>query len=629
MFIRTKLLILFLAIALVPLLFIGTLSFFTAQNALEKVTLLNLNAISEFRESELFLYLERLKTRTVDFSSDGFISGKLEEIRAQFADREMLVNDLSRYLAEHKKILDPAWMTVDVLGLDGRIIASSEAGRINTDRSQEQCFLNGQERVYMKGPYRENGEKFTLDIAAPIYRRGRPSEVTGVIVNHYDMASVNEMMRGDLVRGFGAKTQFRGIAQTGKTYLVNEDRFIIGGFSLGSPIPFQLKADTLPVRKCFEEGGEMTGIWPDYRGVPVIGSSMCIAVDGLKWTLITEQDQDEAFAVISGLGRFSMFSAAIVVFLISIIALSTAKMIADPISALHRGTEIIGHGNWNHKVGTGKRDEIGQLSRAFDQMVVNLKVITASRDELNREIERRKAAEEEITRKTEQLARSNAELQQFAYAASHDLQEPLRMVTSYVQLLERRYKDKLDADALDFIHYAVDGAKRMQVLINDLLALSRVETRAQPLQPARMQEILSAALKNLEVAIKEKNAVITHDPLPVVIGDEGQLVQLLQNLINNAIKFTADGSPNIHICAQRKQGEWIFSVRDNGIGIASEHYEKIFQIFQRIHTKEYPGTGIGLTICKKIVERHDGRIWVESQAGQGSTFHFTLPLAAS
>lgn len=401
MFIRTKLLILFLAIALVPLLFIGTLSFFTAQNALEKATLLNLNAIAEFRESELFLHLERLKTRTVDFSSDGFIGGKLEEFLAQPADREMLVNDLSLYLAEHKKILDPTLMTVDVLGLDGRIIASSEAGRINTDRSKEQYFLNGQKRIYMEGLHREDGRGFGLDIAAPTHRRGRPSEVTGVIVNHYDMSSVNEMMRGDLVRSFGAKTQFREIAQTGKTYLVNGDRFIIGGSSLGSSIPFQLKADTLPVRKCFEEGGEMTGIWPDYRGVPVIGFSMCIAVDGLKWALITEQDQDEAFAVIAGLGRFSMVSVAIIIFLISMIALSVTKMISNPIHALHKGMEMISQGNWDYKVGTDKRDEIGQLSRAFDRMTENLKKVTASRDTLEKEIQRRKEAQEHLRQSEE------------------------------------------------------------------------------------------------------------------------------------------------------------------------------------------------------------------------------------
>lgn len=645
MFIRTKLLILFLAIALVPLLFIGTLSFFTAKDALEKVTLLNLNAISEFRESELFLHLERLKTRTVDFSSDGFIGGKLEEILAQPAppragearpmgrpaDREMLVHDLSRYLAEHKKILDPALMTVDVLGLDGRIIASSEAGRINTDRSKEWYFLNGQKRIYMEGLHREDGREFGLDIAAPIHRRGRPSEVTGVIVNHYDMSSVNEMMRGDLVRGLGAKTQFREIAQTGKTYLVNGDRFIIGGSSLGRSIAFQLKADTLPVRKCLEEGGELTGSWLDYRGVPVIGSSMCIAVDGLKWTLIIEQDKDEAFAVISGLGRFSMFSVAIVVFLISIIALSTAKMISDPISALHRGTEIIGHGNWDHKVGTGKRDEIGQLSRAFDQMVVNLKVIIASRDELNREIERRKAAEEEITRKTEQLARSNAELEQFAYVASHDLQEPLRMVTSYVQLLAKRYQGRLDADADAFIGFAVDGAKRMQNFISDLLAFSRVGSRAKEFALTDCEKVLDTALQNLQAAIVENHAEITRDSLPKVMADDIQIVSVFQNLIANAIKFRKkDVVPRVHISCRSEGKVSVFSVSDNGIGIAPEHYEKIFQIFQRLYPRdEYPGSGIGLSVCKKIVERHDGRIWVESQAGQGSTFYFTLPLAAS
>jgi signal transduction histidine kinase len=244
------------------------------------------------------------------------------------------------------------------------------------------------------------------------------------------------------------------------------------------------------------------------------------------------------------------------------------------------------------------------------------------------ELEQRVTARtRDLERQKQELARSNAELQQFAYVASHDLQEPLRMVTSYVQLLERRYRGQLDADADDFIAFAVDGAARMQQLIQDLLAYSRVGTRGQPFAPADCQVVLNQVLSDLQVSIQESDAVVTRDPLPTVMADATQLGQLFQNLVGNAIKFRGDRRPEIHVSAERREdGHWLFSVRDNGIGIEPQYAERIFLIFQRLHTRdEYPGTGIGLAICKRIVARHGGRIWVESEPGKGSIFYFTLP----
>jgi light-regulated signal transduction histidine kinase (bacteriophytochrome) len=242
-----------------------------------------------------------------------------------------------------------------------------------------------------------------------------------------------------------------------------------------------------------------------------------------------------------------------------------------------------------------------------------------------RDITERKHAERELHLVMDELKRSNEELQQFAYVASHDLQEPLRMIASYVQLLSRRYKGKLDADADEFINYAVDGALRMQRLINDLLAYSRVGTQGKAFEPTDCEQILTQALANLQLAIEDNHADITHTPLPTVMGDPVQLIGLFQNLIGNALKFHGSASPQIHIAAEQDNQRWLFSVRDNGIGIAAEHIDRIFIIFKRLHTStEYPGTGIGLAICKKVVERHGGNIWVDSAVGQGSTFHFYL-----
>jgi len=241
------------------------------------------------------------------------------------------------------------------------------------------------------------------------------------------------------------------------------------------------------------------------------------------------------------------------------------------------------------------------------------------------DITEHKRAEEKLKQTLEELERSNKDLEQFAYAASHDLQEPLRTVSNFSQLLAKRYKGELDAKADQFIGFIVDGATRMQEMIDNLLTYSRVSTRAKLFEPTDCETLFDQALANVKMAIEESGAVVTHKSLPTVMADASQLVQLFQNLLSNAIKFRKE-KPRITVSAVQRGNEWLFSVEDNGIGIAPEFMEHIFKMFQREHASaEYPGTGVGLAICKKIVERHGGRIWVESQVGKGSTFYFTIP----
>ncbi|MFN2531833.1 MAG: ATP-binding protein [Pyrinomonadaceae bacterium] len=270
-----------------------------------------------------------------------------------------------------------------------------------------------------------------------------------------------------------------------------------------------------------------------------------------------------------------------------------------------------------------------KLKKAHDELELRVHERTAelarTNQELALEIAERKRAEGELAIRAQDLASSNAELEQFAYVASHDLQEPLRMVTSFTQLMVNRYRGNLDADADEFIEYIAEGAKRMSRLINDLLEYSRVGTRGSPLSPTDSSAIFELACKNLRVAIEETHATVTSDPLPTVLGDETQLLQLFQNLIGNALKFRGEELVRIHVGVERQNGKWLFRVSDNGIGIDQQYTERIFIIFQRLHSRgEYPGTGIGLAICKKIVERHGGRIWVESEPGTGTTFCFLL-----
>jgi signal transduction histidine kinase len=300
------------------------------------------------------------------------------------------------------------------------------------------------------------------------------------------------------------------------------------------------------------------------------------------------------------------------------------------------------------RVEIDSNDEIGQLGSAFNHLMSDLEAsqeeiqkytqelevrvdertaeLKLLNEQLERDVAKRKRAEEALERQAQELARSNAELEQFAYIASHDLQEPLRMVRSYVQLLERRYKGKLDEDADDFIAYAVDGAARMQALINDLLKYSRVGTKGKLFASTDCAKVLRAVLANMEITIEETKAKVTYDDLPTIMADDVQLIQLFQNLVGNAIKFRGEQPPEIHVSVERKYGEWVFGVHDNGIGIEEQYFEQIFMIFQQLHTRDrYEGTGIGLAICQKIVEHHGGRIWVESEPGQGSTFYFSIP----
>ena len=242
------------------------------------------------------------------------------------------------------------------------------------------------------------------------------------------------------------------------------------------------------------------------------------------------------------------------------------------------------------------------------------------------DITERKRAEEELKKTLAALERSNTELQRFAYVASHDLQEPLRTISSYMQMLERRYKSKLDKDAVEFIDFAVSGANRLQNMISGLLEYSRVETKGEQFEIVNCESVITQVIGSLKQSIEESKVDITHDPLPEVYGDRGQLVRLFQNLISNSIRYHGKERPRVHISTEKKITEYVFAVKDNGIGVAPEYREQIFVIFQRLHGREVPGIGLGLAVAKRIVERHGGRIWVESEPGKGATFYFTISI---
>ena len=268
------------------------------------------------------------------------------------------------------------------------------------------------------------------------------------------------------------------------------------------------------------------------------------------------------------------------------------------------------------------RDEFGEVLGVF----AAARDITEIKKAENILINYKDTLEETVKLRTEELSKSNSDLTHFAYVASHDLREPLRMITSFLQLLEKRYKDQLDEDACEFIDFAVEGAKRLDNMINDLLEYSKVTNRKKQFNPLKLENILEEALMNLVVQIEENNAIISYDPLPSVMGDEKLLVMLFQNIIGNAIKYRSHETPKIHISSKEENDKFIISFKDNGIGIDPKHLERIFTIFQRLHRNdEYEGTGIGLAIVENIVHQHGGQIWAKSKIGKGSTFYITIP----
>ncbi len=610
--IKGKLLIFTLCISLIPICIITTIYYFTAANALKRQILQDMTAIAESRRVHLLEFIKGRKERAIDFASDGFIRDRLEKINRGELLEPATVTALSRHLSMNKKPLDVNIIQIDVMDMDGNVVVSTNGEMVGKDMSKEAAFREGKHSSYIEqyAPDPAQGQASRLRVCTPVTSR-EASETVGVLVNVYDLAALNEITANRA-----------GMGETGEVVLGQrrgDNIAFLNSLRYAPDAPLALSIslnsrEAEPMRLALEESDGAI-IAPDYRGADVVAAYQYMP--SVDWGLVAKIDVAEAFAPLNTLRIVALVVGLVAAAVVSGVGIFFAISTSRPIRELTDATERFGAGDLDHRARVSRKDEIGSLSKSFNNMAQNLA----------NEITGRKKAQEELKKTVTELERSNAELEQFAYVASHDLQEPLRKVSAYTQLLERRYKDKLDADANKFINYAVDAALRMQGLINDLLTYSRVHTRGTPFEPVDCSAVFDYVIANLQAAIEESGAVVTHDTLPTVVADDTQLIQLFQNLIGNAIKFRSDKAPQVHVSAEKKGKEWLFSVRDNGIGINSRYLDRIFTIFQRLHKRtDYSGTGIGLAICKKVVERHGGRIWVESEPGKGTTFYFTIPV---
>lgn len=605
--IKARLLIFAFCIALIPIAIITTIYYFHSRNALKFEIIEKLKGVAESRERHILSAMERKKVRTIDFSSDGFIRNSFEKIVRGRSSQQEAVIRLNTYLKKNKQPLySQHLLAIILVDRSGKVVSSTDEKFVGKDFSGQDVFVQGIQKGYGKTcvgqpHYSPDLDENCIFISAPIISR-HGSVALGVLINAYNLITLDEIT-----------TNHIGMGETGEVYLVNRDMIMFTESRFLEDVPLKLIVDTEPVRRIIENSEEMVGIYKDYRGQSVVGVSTDLPE--YNWILLAETNKTEAFAPLKMLSIIALILGVVGAATVTSFGIVFAVSTSRPIEDLTKATERLARGDLEHRVKITRKDEIGFLANSFNSMA----------EELARVINEHKRTEKELKHYSSELKRSNEELQHFAYIASHDLQEPLRMISSYLQLIKRRYKGNLDADADEFIHYAVDGANRLQTMINGLLEYSRVDTHGKSFELADCEVVLQQALTNLKVMIEENIATITHDPLPTVMADGSQLLLVFQNLITNAIKFRGNEPPRIHISAKHKENEWIFSVHDNGIGIEPEYHGRLFVIFRRLHSREYPGVGLGLSICKKVVKRHGGRIWVESEPGKGSTFYFTIP----
>lgn len=605
MSIKNEVIISFMIFAFLAVSITGYLTYSKANNILTDQVVDSLHSINTQKAERLGLWLKsasqhlELLARAVQ-QDDLFIEHK-----------EITTSSVTNHLKAGMEL--DVFTEIFLLSVpDGELIASTDSTQTGKILANRQFYHEGQKYTYIESVFFSMTLlRPTMVISTPIHDKEDKS--IAVLVGRLNLQDLSAIIKR---QSSSWKSE--------NSYLVNTQNFFITN---------PLSDDNFMLRKTIYTEGVTEAIngragtswYDDYDDKRVLGDYLLL--DEYKLIQLTEISAEELNIPIDKM-RFNIFG---IIFLSLVVALllgwGVAVVTLRPLTRFVDKVNAIDAENFQYTSNEQVPYEISRLSSAFSEMVQRLRQTLVSRNKLYEEIEQRKKTEEQLQMTMIELKRSNEELEQFAYVASHDLQEPLRMVTSYNQLLADRLQEELDDKAKKYINYSIDGASRMQILIQDLLSYSRITTQGQEFVDVDCSVVLAETIKNLEVLIQENAALVTNDELPVVKGDPRQLVQLFQNLISNAIKFRQpDISPIVHIGVVKEKNEWVFSFQDNGIGIEPAHKDRIFVIFKRLHTREeYAGTGIGLALCKRITERHHGEIWFTSEPGQGTTFFVRLP----
>jgi len=505
---------------------------------------------------------------------------------------------------------NPKFLRIFITNPEGQIIISTDKEIIGKDISDKDYFINAKKEHTVSDFDKDDTGGIRHHIAGPIIQDG---EFLGIV----SVATDGKILEG-------AVAEYAGLGETGESYLVNKNYYMISPSRFEEDTFLKQKVDTEGARECFlhatlskekiKKRHKEALLYPDYRDRWVLGAHAYISE--MQWALLAEIDEAEAFAPIKNLRYILIITGTIILFVIGVISIFVGKTISNPVSSLQKGTVIIGSGNLNYKVGTEAKDEIGQLSRAFDQMTENLKTTTVSRDKLEE--------------KKQELEKVNKELDSFVYTASHDLRAPLRAILAYSTFLEKDCADKLDERGKKDLKAIRECANKMTDLIDDLLLLSRISRIRNPHEEVDINDLIDSVKERIAHDIEiAKGGLNVQKNLPVVKCDRIKIAEVFLNLISNAIKFSSKDikeNPKVEVGYADKGEFHQFYVKDNGIGIEPQYHKQIFDIFNRLHgADEYDGTGAGLSIVKRVVGDYGGNIWVESEIGKGATFYFTIP----
>ena len=609
MTIRLKLFLYSALIGLLPLLALGWYSISTTEKNIQKNTFTELSSINRLSQSVLNEWTNDALHQLESLAQHSFVRDSIVKLIKGEGDRTLQQNLVNEHFNPHLRLQNNLNLLA-VIDLSKKIILSTDASLEDQIFDQDRYFIEGQLYSFVGNVgYSAGTRQAVLHAFTPV----RNNEGVTVAVL---FAQIN----------WSRASQFFSYAMADRTalesYQVDRNHFLLSSSKSIAAVPRKKIVSSSGIQACFNTGSGQ-GTYTNYQGIKVLGVYQWFP--DLEICLLTESAESALAELINNL-KIKYYGASLLLASLDILfALFIASSLSRPIRGLVAGAANLGQGHLDYRFSeTG--GELGVVQKALNEMAASLAIVLSSRDELNNEVEQRKQVELNLNRAMSDLKKSNQDLEQFAYVASHDLQEPLRTITSYLQLLERRYREHLDSDALEFIDYIVEAASRMKNQINDLLDYSRVGRKDVSFVDIDLNQIVNKVIQQNHIYIQENGATLQVGNLPTVKGVSAQFTQLFQNLINNAIKFHRKGTPPlIRINAERTEDHWTITVADNGIGIEPEYLEKIFVIFQRLHSMvDYPGTGIGLALCKRIVENHDGSISVTSTPGVGTTFNIKL-----